>query len=54
MSRIGNSLCADYADPKLNVTDLRYMESVSIVQTYNLFTYPNPVFVEPPLMSYAK
>lgn len=54
MSRIGYGLCADYADPRLSVHDVLATESVSVVQTYNLFTYPNNVFKEPPLMSYAK
>ncbi|KAK4692659.1 hypothetical protein P7C71_g4586, partial [Lecanoromycetidae sp. Uapishka_2] len=54
MSRLGHGLCADYKDPKLDVTDMMYTESVAILQTYNLLTYPDPVSVEPPLMSYAK
>lgn len=51
MSRVGNTLCADYADPKLSIEDVLATESVSVVQAYNLFAYPNNVFAEPPLKS---
>ena len=54
MSRVGYGLCADYADPQLNVRDVLVTESVSVLQTYNLLTYPNNTLVEPPLMPYAK
>lgn len=54
MSRVGYRRCADYKDPKLSVLDVRSTESVSIIQTYNLFTYSDNVLVEPPLMPYAK
>ena len=54
MSRVGYRLCADYADPVLSVEDVLATESVAVVQTYDLLTYPNNDFVEPPLMPYAK
>lgn len=53
MSRVGNGPCAHYADPKLDIADVLATESVSVVQTYNLLTYPDNVDKEPTLRAYA-
>lgn len=48
------SLCAEYATTGLSVEDVLATESVFVVQTYDLFSYPGKVFVKPPLMPYAQ
>ena len=50
---MGNGPCAHYADPKLDIADVLATESVSVVQTYNLLTYPDNVDKEPTLRAYA-
>lgn len=47
------SLCAEYAPAELHALDVRTTLSVSVVQDYNIFNYPDQVTVEPPLMSYV-
>lgn len=47
------SLCAEYAPAVLDATDVRTTLSVSVVQEYNIFAYPDQVTVEPKLKSYV-
>ena len=46
-------LCAKYAPALLDATDVRTTLSVSVVQDYNIFAYPDQVTKEPKLKSYA-